>query len=389
MTMQSSVLVVSLLFLPSPFSLFPSPFSFHPRALAAQSPQGASERVADRLAALRREANALASREKSLLNELRKLELQRQIKTEELAVIAADLKRTREDAAAATSRAAALRATAETQRPDIEARLVRLYKMGRAGYWRLLLDVEDLQSIGRAYRTASVLTQLDRDRVQRHETTLASLERERRALEERAAEFSALQKKAAAARAALDRAMTSRAALVASIEQRKDLTLKLAAELEAAQQRLQGAAAAPGGGPTALIPIRPFRGQVPWPAEGIVVARFGQQRVGRISGINVARNGIELSLAEGRPVAAVHEGVVTFAGPFTAYGNLVILDHGGGAQSLYGHLASLGVNRGDRVMAGSEVGRSGRNPGGNPALYFELRIDGQPVDPLQWLRKQP
>jgi septal ring factor EnvC (AmiA/AmiB activator) len=57
--------------------------------------------------------------------------------------------------------------------------------------------------------------------------------------------------------------------------------------------------------------------------------------------------------------------------------------------SLYGHLASIGVNKGDRVLPGATVGLSGRNPAGNPALYFELRIDGTPVDPLQWLRRQP
>jgi septal ring factor EnvC (AmiA/AmiB activator) len=108
-----------------------------------------------------------------------------------------------------------------------------------------------------------------------------------------------------------------------------------------------------------------------------------------MAGIDVSRNGIDLSLPEETTVRAVHEGVVTFAGPFTAYGNLVIVDHGSGAASLYGHLASRTVNKGDRVGAGTTVGLSGRNPGGNPALYFELRIDGQPVDPLQWLRKQP
>jgi len=80
---------------------------------------------------------------------------------------------------------------------------------------------------------------------------------------------------------------------------------------------------------------------------------------------------------------------VTHAGAFSGYGHLVIVDHGGGAVSLYGHLASPAVIKGDRVAAGSRVGLSGRNPGGNPALYFELRVDGKPVDPLQWLRRQP
>jgi septal ring factor EnvC (AmiA/AmiB activator) len=103
----------------------------------------------------------------------------------------------------------------------------------------------------------------------------------------------------------------------------------------------------------------------------------------------VSSNGVEISLAEGRPVHAVHEGTVAFADQFTGYGNLVILDHGDGAFSLYGHLSSLGVARGDRVDALATVGTSGRNPSGNPALYFELRVDGKPVDPLQWLKKLP
>ena len=348
----------------------------------------AAQRVAERLRALRQEAATLNTREQTLLNELRKLELERQIKGEELITLDADLRNIQDQLAAAAARANVLRESADEQRPEVQQRLVRLYKMGHAGYWRLLLDVDDLQSIGRAYRTAAALTRLDRDRLQQHAQTIESLEGERRTLESRARAFSALQEKAAVAQLALDRAVASRSALMKSIDERRDLAAQLAKELEAAHQRLQAAVSEPGTGPV-LVPIRPFRGQMAWPAEGIVVGRFGRQQVGRTAGIDVSRNGIELSLPEATPVSAVHEGVVTFAGPFTAYGNLVIIDHGGGATTLYGHLADRSVNKGDRVSAGDAVGTSGRNPGGNPALYFELRIDGQPVDPLQWLRKQP
>jgi septal ring factor EnvC (AmiA/AmiB activator) len=70
------------------------------------------------------------------------------------------------------------------------------------------------------------------------------------------------------------------------------------------------------------------------------------------------------------------------------FGRLVVVDHGQGAFSLYGHLATLEVARGARVEAGSVVGTTGRAPGGTPALYFELRVDGRPVDPLQWLKRR-
>ena len=97
---------------------------------------------------------------------------------------------------------------------------------------------------------------------------------------------------------------------------------------------------------------------------------------------------MEIGVAEGQPVRSVHEGTVAFADQFEGYGNLVIVDHGARAYSLYGYLGALGVNRGQRLDAQAAVGTAGLNPAGNPALYFELRVDGAAVDPLQWLKKQ-
>jgi murein hydrolase activator len=136
--------------------------------------------------------------------------------------------------------------------------------------------------------------------------------------------------------------------------------------------------------PAIGLPLAPFQGALPWPSEGVLTQRFG--RVSR-NGVTLIRNGIELSLAEGRPVHPIHEGTVAFADPFSGYGNLVIVDHGDRSYSLYGHLSSLSVKQGDHVDAKTSVGLTGRNPAGNPALYFELRIDGKAVDPLQWLKR--
>jgi septal ring factor EnvC (AmiA/AmiB activator) len=353
-----------------------------PRAQGQPDP---AKRLADRQKALEREAAGLERQEKTLLSELRKLEIDRQLKTDELAAIDRDLKTTREQLATATARARELRETADAAQPDIEDRLVRLYKMGRVGYWRLLLDVEDVRQMGRAYRTASALNRLDRERIQKHRATLKALEQERISLEARTKEIARLQTRAAAARASVDRAVAARESLVKSIDARQDLTAQLAEELRSAQQRLE-AAVASGRSVTGVIPLRLFRGDLPWPADGIVIGRFGRQR-NTLTGAELVRNGVEISLAEGRPVIAVHDGVVSYAAPFTGYGNLVIVEHGEGGHSLYGHLAGASVNKGDKVEAGSRIGLSGRNPAGNPALYFELRIDGKPVDPLQWLRK--
>jgi septal ring factor EnvC (AmiA/AmiB activator) len=323
-----------------------------------------------------------------LLVELRKLEVDRELKSEELASAEHDLRHTREQVAAASARAATLQNTAETERPDVERRLVQLYKLGRAGYWRMLLDLDNLRSLGRVYRTASALNRLDRERVQEHERTLQALASERQALEAHVRDVQKLYDRALAARAAIDRSVAKRTELVSSIDTRRDLNAQLTGELEAAQQRLQGTVAQLAGrGANVALPLRPFQGAVPWPAQGVVVGRFGRQTTNSRFGTAIARSGIEISLAEGQPVRAVHEGTVAFADQFTGYGNLVIVDHGDGAYSLYGYLSSLEAGKGAHVDAQTPVGSSGRDPGGNPALYFELRIDGKPVDPLQWLKR--
>ena len=347
----------------------------------------AAKRAADRIRALQRESDSLASQERTLLVDLRKLEVDRQLKSEELAAAERDLRQAREQIAAASARAAALQNTAETERPDVERRLVQLYKLGRAGYWRLLLDLDNLRSLGRVYRTASALNRLDRERVQEHERTLRALASERQALEARVLDAQKLYDRALAARAAIDRAVAARTELVSSIDSQRDLNARLTGELEAAQQRLQSTVAQLGGRPSNVsLPFRPFQGALPWPAQGVVTGRFGRQTNSRF-GTSIARSGIEISLAEGQPVHAVHEGTVAFADQFTGYGNLVIVDHGDGAYSLYGYLSGLEAARGAHVDTQTTVGASGRDPSGNPALYFELRIDGKPVDPLQWLKR--
>jgi septal ring factor EnvC (AmiA/AmiB activator) len=347
-----------------------------------------AKRASERLTALQREAEALATQEQTLLVDLRKLEVDRAIKVEQRAQVERDVAGVQARLAGTTARTEALLGEAERQRPDIEARLVQLYKMGRAGYWRLILDVNNLQEVGRAYRTAAALGRIDHDRVNEHRRTMAALTTERAGLQARVKELKALQQKARNASAAVDRAVMARTTLVKSIDARRDLNAQLTGELQVAQQKLQATLAQIAAGRSATaaaLPLAPFQGVLPWPADGVVSARFGRKASG--SAGPAVRNGIELSLPEGHPIHAVHDGTVAFADAFNGYGNLVIVEHGDKAYSLYGHLGSVSVHKGDHVDASTTVGLAGRNPSGNPSLYFELRVDGKPVDPLQWLKR--
>jgi septal ring factor EnvC (AmiA/AmiB activator) len=207
------------------------------------------------------------------------------------------------------------------------------------------------------------------------------LTRERAALETRGAELSALRASAETAEAGAQRAAQAKADLISDIDKRRDLNVQLSSELQAAQQKLQAALRdlSTGAAASAELPLRPFRGALDWPIDGTVTRRFGR---------GSTANGIEIAAAEGASALAVHDGTVAFAGPFTGFGNLVIVDHGGQAFSLYGDLLDIGVKKDARVERGQAVGTAGPISSGTEGIYFELRVDARPVDPLQWLRKR-
>jgi murein hydrolase activator len=342
-----------------------------------------ARRAADRLQALQREADRLASDERTVLGDLRTLDIERQIKAEELKRVDADAAKLQTELDRTTARMEALQASARAEVPELQQRLVEVYKLGQARYLRLLLSTPDLRRLGQTTRTVAALAQLDRDRVATHARTLADLKTERQALDTRRAEFVALRAAAEKAQAAAQRATQAKTDLIRDIDKKRDLNVQLSSELQAAQQKLQATlrdlatgAAAPE---SAQLPLRPFRGALEWPVNGSLVRRFGR---------GSAANGVENSAPEGAEALAIHDGTVAFAGPFSGFGNLVILDHGSQAFSLYGDLLDIGVKKGARVEHGQPVGTAGPIPTGSEGIYFELRIDAKPVDPVQWLKKR-
>jgi septal ring factor EnvC (AmiA/AmiB activator) len=347
-----------------------------------------ARRGTERQQALQREADQLASEERTLLNDLRSLEIERQIKAQEVRRAGAAADEVAAELAATTGRIDDLERQDLAERPELRARLVEIYKLGRARYLRLLLSTADVRQFGRATRMIAALAELDRNRVVNHLRTLDSLKAARRELEGRSRRGQMLRAEAEGAHQAAIAAARARSDRIRDIDQRRDLNAQLVGELQAAQQKLQltlhdlstGSSAAEP--PT--LPLRPFRGALDWPVPGSVRRRFGQT-----AGTGSTESkGIEIAAPEGTPVQALHEGLVAFADPFTGFGNLVILDHGGQTFSLYGDLLDIGVKRGTRVERGQPVGTSGSAPTGSPGLYLEVRVDGRAVDPLQWLKKQ-
>ncbi len=134
--------------------------------------------------------------------------------------------------------------------------------------------------------------------------------------------------------------------------------------------------------PEQLLPIAEARGQLPWPLDGPALNRFGDT----YSSGNMIRQGIIIGAEAGTPVRAVHNGRVVFADWLRGSGLLVVVDHGDGYISLYAHNEALNKQTGDWVNRAEPVATAGSNAGMDSAgVYFELRHNGTPVDPVQWL----
>jgi len=123
-----------------------------------------------------------------------------------------------------------------------------------------------------------------------------------------------------------------------------------------------------------------------WPVEGQVTGSFGE-RIDPFNGEGAFHSGVDISSSYGRPIIAPADGVVTFADFLGGYGKAIMLDHGHGISTRYGHLSGFAVTTGEHVHRGDligYVGLSGRSTG--PHLHYEVRINDTPVNPYKYLR---
>ena len=155
-----------------------------------------------------------------------------------------------------------------------------------------------------------------------------------------------------------------------------------AEKARAARANRPGATTAAGSITTADI------GKLDWPVDGPIVVAFGRQTLP--NGAVVRRNGIGIGAALGTPVKAVEAGTVELIGNLGTYGSTVMLDHGDGYWSVYSHMQTIGVKKGQTVARGEVIGTvGGENTDEGPHLYFEIRgASGIALDPAEWLRKR-
>ena len=277
------------------------------------------------------------------------------------------------------------------QREELEQSIRAAYVLGRQDTLKLLLSQDDPARAARMltyyrYLSAARATKIDdlsnvlarlqqlqaeiRDRQQQLTTLKASQLRDKQSLE-------ALRAERRATLAQLDTRVRNRSQEIERLRRDEERLTRLVRGL--------GAATRPSPAPAGPDRTPPLTGRGKWhlPVRGHLAARFGQVKAPG----ELRWRGLFLATAEGQPVRAVAAGQVVYADWLRGFGLLLVLDHGHGLMTLYGHNQSLYKGVGDPVEPGETIALSG-NTGGppEPGLYFEVRDHGEPRDPLDWCK---
>jgi len=263
-------------------------------------------------------------------------------------------------------------------------RLLALYRLEKRDSLGALLASQDFAALMGRQRALKTLVAKDLEALEEL-ALLAQSHRLREHRLERLEESTQLYLRALRVEQAVGQARRARFVdLLATVTAEQSRMSRVIAELEASERELSSMVKdlkSPGG----ASGLRAKKGHLPFPTHGLVEVGFGKVVNPRFNTVTVQK-GLDVRAKEGAEVVSVAPGTAVFAGWLKGYGNLIIVDHGGGYHSLYAHLARMDVEVGTVVEEGEAIGQVGDTGSLKGAyLYFEIRKAGQAVDPQPWL----
>lgn len=366
------------------------------RLLVADDDAGAraSERarvlasIRTEIARLEKRFEGLSARESSLEDRLKRTETELSLQEQRLAEATTERDWANQQVVEAAQRIEMLEARLVAERKDLGRRLDGLYRLGRGGYLRLALSVQPGQSnepsaaLLPAMRQLRFLARRDREALDAYRAARDRVAAERQQQETRRQEAAAWQAEEEARQDALTRLRREQANLLAQVARERRTVASRTAALEDKARKLAtliGALVDDTRTPLDGRPMGGFRGVLDWPVRGRVQVPFGPRRDPRYK-TEIPHNGIEIATREGDAVRTVYPGRVLFAAPFEGFGETVVVHHPGQIYSLYAGLGEVRVGKDDVLLSETVIGSAAE------ALYFEIRQQNQPEDPIAWLR---
>lgn len=376
---------------------------------AAADPRSQLERNEAKQDELRARIDAAEERAAGLLAEIKRVDLERQRHERQvatldarlgelrrrIAAVSADLRRTQARLAQLNHELRAILADLQHRQKALIEHAIVAYKAGPSAYIEGLLAASSLGDLVTRYEYLSDVLATDATLLEQIETLKLATEDKRAQVEEVEAQIvlkrrrleadedalALLREQRAAELAEVENLLAAKQGLLAQVEANKLRYEQVLEQLERESQEIRALLAGNSGGSAPA-----GSGQLAWPADGPVTSGYGY-RTHPIFGDRRFHAGIDIGAGYGAPVWAADAGEVVFAGVMSGYGNVVVVDHGGGLATTYNHLSGFSVGTGQRVSRGQQVGSVGcTGYCTGPHLHFEVRVNGEPVDPMPYLQ---
>ena len=277
------------------------------------------------------------------------------------------------------------------QRELLSQQVSTAYTIGKQEYLKLLLNQENPNAIGRVLRYYEYFNQARSERIDVSTKTLISLAQIKKRIRTESKTLQRLKKQQISEKSELESSYKDRALVIARLSKEiksKDIVLQQMLEnekrLEKVLNVITDSMPEMNTEPGEHKSFASLRGKLYWPALGKVQALFGKPR----KFAKVKWNGVFIKARQGNNVRAISHGRVAYADWLRGYGLLIIIDHGDGYMSLYGHNEAIKKEIGDWVEAGDIIANVGDSGGQTKTgLYFEIRHNGTPTNPKNWCRK--
>ena len=340
-----------------------------------------------KIAKLQKSQNKNINKRNKTQQKLKKTELKIGNISKKASKIEQELKQSKEEINTQNLRYSQLNENKKQQQGALVADLRANYTAGQQEYLKLILNQKDPQTLARHIRYYEYFQKARIGRINKFSTTMSELAEITRKLEAEAQRLETLKAQLNEQKSALKKAQSQRSLALSKLSSTISSQNQKIKASQISQKHLEKILDTLFNTLSDLpknigeIPFQKRKGKMYWPTSGKVSNKFGSRKAqGRLKW-----NGVLIKAASGQGVYAIHGGRVVFSDWIRSYGLLIIIDHGNGYLSLYGHNQSIYKEAGDWITAGEKIASVGNSGGSqSPALYFEIRAGEKPINPKHW-----
>ena len=354
------------------------------------------KKIEQQIKSIKDEINNLQKEESGYLEALHKIEKLLRDTEKELQAIEKDLEFAQKEIKIVEDEVIIEKEKLKEKTKLLEGRLRQIYKHRLTGYLEILFNSESFSDFLTRFRYIKNILSLDAEVINDIRQQMEKIEDHKINLENREEILNLLKKEVEKEKENIEFSIKGRKSIIDKIDSQKEVYLKSLKELEQSSQEIKNIieriykqqeedSKEVSQKEVPAITLKPKKGILALPIQGKLISGYGRQKNTEFN-TDTFNSGIDISAPLGQVVHSAGAGEVIYTGTIKGYGQIIIIDHGGRTTTLYAHLSKILVDIGDRVKKEQTIGQVGDSGGvSSPRLHFEVRVEGKPTDPMNWL----